>query len=317
MAKFEQHFLISADYAGARVDLAVSALLPDVSRTTIQKWIKSGELTLNGEHVRPKDAVAAGDNIIIHAQIEAAIEDQAEAIALTIVHEDEHVMVINKPAGLVVHPGAGNRTGTLMNALLHHAPTLNLLPRAGIVHRLDKETSGLMVIAKTEAARQGLIRQLKKHEVAREYELVVYGEMISGFTVDAPIGRHPRIRTKMAVIQSELAKEAITHVRVIKRYKGFTHVKAMLETGRTHQIRVHLSYKGYPLVGDSVYGGQVRLPKGATPELITMLRQFPRQALHAKKLSFEHPVTKEHLEFQSELPEDIKALLAVLSRLTQ
>jgi 23S rRNA pseudouridine1911/1915/1917 synthase len=235
-----------------------------------------------------------------------------ERIDLDVVGKDRHIFVVNKPAGLVVHPGAGNSAGTLQNALLHLDPKLEKLPRAGIVHRLDKETSGLMVVARTLAAHTSLTRMIEAHEVERHYEAVCVGVMTAGGTIDAPIDRHPTDRVRMTVRSS--GREAVTHYRVIKRFRAHTHVRVQLETGRTHQIRVHLAHAKYPIVGDRVYGGRLLLPKGASAELIEALRTFPRQALHAAQLAFAHPITDKPQSFTAELPADIQELLKVLER---
>lgn len=233
-----------------------------------------------------------------------------QAIPLTVVHEDDQVLVIDKPAGLVVHPAAGNPDGTLLNALLHHWPELVAVPRAGIVHRLDKDTSGLMVVARTLAAQTALVEQLQARTVSREYDAVVTGVMTAGGSVDAPIGRHPKDRKRQAVTVN--GKPAVTHYRVVERYRGHTHVRCRLETGRTHQIRVHLAHRRFPLVGDPVYGGRLKLPAGAVEPLKEILREFPRQALHARKLAFDHPGSGERVEFRAALPDDMLMLIDYL-----
>ncbi len=297
--KVTRTFVISEEMAGLRLDQALSQLMPDFSRALIQEWIKSEKIKLNGVFQKSKFKVSAGEVAVVEAEIENKVDDVPEDIPLNIIFEDDDVLVINKPVGLVVHPGAGNPEGTLMNALLHHCPGLRNLPRAGIVHRLDKDTSGLMVVAKTHVARESLIEQLQLHEVSRVYIAFVHGYMVAGFTVDAPIGRHPRIRTKMAVVSEISGKPAITHVRVLARSKAMSMLEVDLETGRTHQIRVHLSHKGYPLIGDLTYGGRRQFAAGEV---------FDYQALHAKKLSFTHPTTEEWVEFDSEIPEPLKNL---------
>jgi 23S rRNA pseudouridine1911/1915/1917 synthase len=236
-----------------------------------------------------------------------------EDIAINVVYEDEDIIVVNKPVGLVTHPGAGNWTGTLANALLHYDPSLATLDRAGIVHRLDKNTSGLMVVARSELAQKNLVEQLQTHAVSREYSAIVYGHMISGGTVDAPIGRDPKDRIRQAVVEEGEGKNAITHYRVIDRFKNHTHVKCILETGRTHQIRVHMSYIEHPLIADSMYGGKIRFPKKADEKLKEALKAFNRQALHAKKLTLSHPITGEQMSWKAPLPNDMQDLLAVLS----
>jgi 23S rRNA pseudouridine1911/1915/1917 synthase len=300
------------DHAGQRLDQVLAELLEGYSRTRIKEWIDAGEVLVNGAILRPKDKVLGGEHVEIRATLPDAVNVQAEQIALDIVHQDKHVLVINKPAGLVVHPGAGNNAGTLQNALLHFDAKLAQVPRAGIVHRLDKETSGLMVVARTVEAHTVLVRAIEAREVTREYEAVCVGVMTGGGVVDAPIGRHPVDRLKMAV--REDGREAVTHYRVVHRFRGHTHVRLTLESGRTHQIRVHMMHIHYPLVGDKVYGGRMLLPKGAEPELIAALRGFKRQALHAVRLAFAHPVSGKPIENEAALPADIQELLGVLAR---
>jgi 23S rRNA pseudouridine1911/1915/1917 synthase len=303
---------IPADHSGQRLDQALAALLPDYSRSRLKTWIESGAVQVDGQARRPKDKVFGGEAIEVNAILEQAVAAEPQSIPVDLVHEDKHVFVVNKPAGLVVHPGAGNPDRTLQNALLALDPRLAELPRAGIVHRLDKETSGLLVIARTLKAHTALVRMLEERVIHREYEAICKGVMTAGGTVDAPIDRHPAERVKMAVRQG--GRESVTHYRVIKRYRANTHVRVQLETGRTHQIRVHLSHIGYPIVGDRVYGGRLGMPKGATEELRVALREFPRQALHAARLKFEHPVTGRAIECTAPLPDDMVQLLGVLAR---
>jgi 23S rRNA pseudouridine1911/1915/1917 synthase len=303
--------LIPADYAGQRLDQALAELLPDYSRTRLKAWIEGGQVTVNGRQWRPRDPVLGGEQVDVQPVFEVDVRVQAEEIALDIVHEDKHVLVVNKPPGLVVHPGAGNAAGTLQNALLHYDEKLAVLPRAGIVHRIDKDTSGLLVVARTLAAHTKLTEMIEAHEVERHYEAVCVGVMTSGGTVDAPIDRHPVDRVKMSVRSN--GREAITHYRVIKRFRAHTHLRLQLETGRTHQIRVHLTYIGYPLVGDGVYGKRLVIPKGSSPALAETLRGFNRQALHAAKLEFIHPVTKKPLACEAALPEDMNQLIKALA----
>lgn len=302
---------IPFETAGQRLDQVLSELLSDYSRTRIKSWIESGEILVNGLQLRPKDKVLGGERVEVNATLPDAVPVAPEVIDLDVVYQDEHVLVINKPAGLVVHPGAGNAAGTLQNALLHFDPALAQLPRGGIVHRLDKDTTGLLVVARTLAAHTALVRALEAREIEREYEAVCQGVMTGGGTVDAPIGRHPVDRLRQAI--REDGREAITHYRVLHRYRGHTHIRLQLETGRTHQIRVHMAHIRYPLVGDRVYGGRLLLPKGASTELIETLRAFKRQALHAARLAFEHPVTGRAVEVTAALPEDLQALLAALA----
>ncbi|MGB1544267.1 MAG: 23S rRNA pseudouridine(1911/1915/1917) synthase RluD [Spongiibacter marinus] len=303
--------IVPADLNYARFDQAASALFPEYSRSRLQSWIKGGQLTANHSSCRPRDKVHEGDVLTLQAELQPEGRFEAEAIALDIVYEDDDIIVINKPAGLVVHPGAGNPSGTLLNALLSHCPSIDSVPRAGIVHRLDRDTTGLMVVAKTLQAHADLVAQLQARDVHREYDAVVMGSMTGGGKVEEPMGRHPQQRTKMAVVQFG-GKEAITHYRLQKRYRDHCHVRCFLETGRTHQIRVHMAHIRHPLVGDATYAGRPRLPKGASDALVNMLRSFPRQALHARKLELEHPISGDTMSWEVPLPDDMQALLAVL-----
>jgi 23S rRNA pseudouridine1911/1915/1917 synthase len=302
---------IPAETAGQRLDQVLSELLSDCSRTRIKTWIESGQVLVNGTQLRPKDKVVGGERVEVNATLPDAVTVAPEVIDLEIAFQDRHLLVINKPAGLVVHPGAGNSAGTLQNALLHFDSKLAQLPRGGIVHRIDKDTSGLLVVARTLEAHTALVRALEGHDIEREYEAVCLGVMTGGGTVEAPIGRHPVDRLRQAI--REDGREAVTHYRVLHKYRGHTHIRVQLETGRTHQIRVHMAHIHYPLVGDRVYGGRLLLPKGASPELIDMLRSFKRQALHAAKLAFEHPATGKPIEVMAPLPPDMEELLAALS----
>lgn len=309
---------VPLDMAGLRLDQAAALLFGDYSRERLKDWIKDGRLTIQGKPGKPKDRVVGGETLILQAELAVETPALPQDIPLNVVYEDEHLLVIDKPAGLVVHPGAGNPDGTLMNALLHHHADLNLLPRAGIVHRIDKDTSGLLVVAKTLPAHTDLTAQLADKTVYREYEAITSGVMTGGGTVDAPIDRHPTDRTRMTVVQRRhdddtRGRDAVSHYRVLARFRGHTHVRVQLETGRTHQIRVHMLHIGYPLVGDPVYGGRSRLPKGASPELIKAVQQFPRQALHARRLGLVHPATGEEMSWESPLPEDMRELLAVMA----
>ncbi|WP_414703780.1 23S rRNA pseudouridine(1911/1915/1917) synthase RluD [Povalibacter sp.] len=313
MSQAIRHSLtIPDDHVGQRLDQVLAELLSEYSRTRIKDWIESGQILINGGKLRPKDKVLGGERVEVDATLQEAVAVAPELIDLAIVHQDKHILIINKPAGLVVHPGAGNAAGTLQNALLHFDPDLVHLPRGGIVHRLDKDTSGLLVIARTLEAHTALVRALEVHDVQREYESIVTGVMTAGGTVDAPIGRHPVDRLKQTIRAD--GRESVTHYRVLHRYRGHTHVRLTLETGRTHQIRVHMAHIRYPLVGDRTYGGRLLLPKGATPELVEALRGFGRQALHAARLAFEHPVTGKPVEAVAPIPADMQELLAVLKR---
>jgi 23S rRNA pseudouridine1911/1915/1917 synthase len=295
---------------GQRLDQALAVLFPDYSRTRLKAWIEAGRVRVDGRAPRPKDLVVGGEVVRVEPTDEERVEVAPQPIALEIVHEDPAFFVIAKPVGLVVHPGAGNPHSTLQNALLHRDPALAQLPRAGIVHRLDKDTSGLLVVARTPPAQLALTRALERRDVSREYEAVCIGVMTGGGTVDAPLDRHPVDRLRQAVRSD--GREAVTHYRVAERFRAHTHVRVQLETGRTHQIRVHLAHIGYPLVGDALYGKRLVIPKGATPRLEAALRGFRRQALHAAKLAFEHPVTGQTVEFEAPLPPDFVELLAAL-----
>ncbi|MGH1448259.1 MAG: 23S rRNA pseudouridine(1911/1915/1917) synthase RluD [Pseudomonadaceae bacterium] len=302
--------LVAPESGGQRLDQVAAQLFPDFSRSRLQSWIKEGCLTVDGRAVRPRDTVYGGEKLVLEAEREVQGAWQPEAIELDVVYEDAALIVINKPAGLVVHPAAGHQDGTLLNALLHHAPELAKVPRAGIVHRLDKDTTGLMVVAKTLEAQTDLVAQLQARSVTREYEAVVVGVMTAGGKVDQPIARHGTNRQKMAVMVG--GKQAVSHYRVISRFRAHTHVRVKLETGRTHQIRVHMSYIHFPLIGDQTYGGRMRIPAGATRELVELLREFPRQALHARRLELQHPVDERTMSWEVPLPEDMLHLLALL-----
>jgi len=302
---------ISEAHSGQRLDKVAAELFPDYSRAVLQGWIKSGDLLVNEKPAKPKDKVYFGARLQLTAVLESHDEWLAEDIPLDIVYEDEALLVVNKPADWVVHPAAGNPTGTMMNAILFHHPEARSLPRAGIVHRLDKDTTGLMVVAKTLPAHHSLVGQLQARTVKRDYVALVHGEMTGGGKVNEPIGRHPHHRTKMAV-EPLHGKEAVTHYRIRQRFDGFTLLDVSLETGRTHQIRVHLAHLKYPIVGDSVYGGRSKIPREASDDLLQALQHFPRQALHARKLTLEHPVSGEVMEWKANMPEDMDELLAVL-----
>jgi len=301
---------IPVELDGKRLDQALAVLFQDYSRSRLQQWIRDGQVQVDARVMRPKDKVFAGQQVILQASLAPEGEWEAEDIPLPIVYEDAHLLVINKPAGLVVHPAAGNYTGTMLNALLHHAPQLENLPRAGIVHRLDKETSGLLVVAKDLSTHKELVAQLQAREFEREYLAIVVGVMTAGGTVDAPIGRHPVQRKRMAVV--ERGKPAITHYRVLERFRAHSLIRVNLETGRTHQIRVHMAYVHFPLLGDPVYGGRLKLPRGCSGELAEALRHFRRQALHAARLGIIHPQTGEHLQWEAPLPADMETLLEQL-----
>ena len=301
---------ISDDWAGKRLDQVLVELFPDYSRSRLQKWLKDGQITVNGEFLRAKDKVLGGEEVELYPLIENEVRWQAQDISLDIVYEDEHILVIHKPVGLVAHPGAGNPDGTLLNALLHHDSQLAGVPRAGIVHRLDKDTSGLLVVARTLQAQKMLVEQLQQRAFLREYLAVVNGVLTAGGTVDEPIGRHSVHRKRMTV--APMGKTAITHYRVEERFRAHTLLRVKLETGRTHQIRVHMTYIHHSLVGDPVYGGRLKLPKACTDELAETLRGFKRQALHATLLGLTHPVSGEWMQWQRDMPDDMQHLVQIL-----
>jgi 23S rRNA pseudouridine1911/1915/1917 synthase len=303
--------IIDESHDGKRFDRVLAEIFPDFSRSRLQGWIKKGRALLDGAEVLPRIRVKTGQTVDLSPEYEAVSKSVAEAITLNIVYEDADVIIINKPVGLVVHPGAGNPAGTLMNGLLHHAPELEALPRAGILHRLDKDTSGLLIVARSIAAHTRLVRALEERLIRREYRAVCNDRLTAGETVDAPIGRHRTQRTRMAVTES--GRPAVTHYRVLARFAAHTFIVVRLETGRTHQIRVHLAHRLHALVGDQVYGGRLRIPRGSSDALAEALRSFKRQALHASDLAFEHPVSGESMQFHAPLPEDMLGLLQVLA----
>ncbi len=296
--------------AGRRFDAVLAELFPEFSRSRLAEWIKSGDALLDGRESKPRDPVRGGETVSLTAALETQTEAEPEDIPLQVLYEDADVVVIDKPAGLVVHPGAGNPSGTLVNALLHRDPGLAALPRAGIVHRLDKDTSGAMVVARTLQAHAALVAQLSARDVHRQYLAVVTGALVSGGTANAPIDRHPRDRLKMAVRDD--GRDAVTHYRLRERFRGHTALECRLETGRTHQIRVHMAHLKHPIVGDPLYGGPLKLPKGATQALIDALRGFKRQALHAETLEFVHPISGEPVRATAPVPEDMRELLRAL-----
>jgi 23S rRNA pseudouridine1911/1915/1917 synthase len=312
MAEIIQHRDTVPDSClGKRFDQTLAEMFPDYSRSRLKEWILAGHVTVNGQVIdKAREKMFGGEQIAINTEIEAEIRFEAQDLPLTIVYEDDDILVINKPAGFVVHPGAGNPDGTVLNALLHHCPKLNVVPRAGIVHRLDKDTTGLMVVAKTIAAQTNLVESLQAREITREYEAIASGIMTAGGIVDEPIGRHATKRTHMAVNFS--GRPSVTHYRVMEKFRLHTRLRLRLETGRTHQIRVHMAHITHPLAGDPVYGGRPRPPKNASEELREMLRQFKRQALHAAMLSLYHPITGEQMTWHADVPEDMVALTDML-----
>jgi len=302
---------IPIEYASQRLDAVLVKMFPDYSRSRLQLWIKAERVWLDGKLRRARDKVMGGETLEMHIEHDVCDEEiVAQDIPLNIVYEDEDILVINKPVGLVVHPGAGHSDGTLQNGLLFHDEHLHEVPRSGIVHRLDKDTSGLLVVAKNLKSHKLLVEQLQARSVHREYQAIVFGVLTSGRTIDIGIGRHGRDRKKMS-IKAE-GKQAITHFRVLDRYRGHSRIKVNLETGRTHQIRVHMAYVKHPLVGDPVYGGRLQLPPGCSDALKEMLRGFKRQALHARKLGLIHPTKNRPIEWSVPLPDDMKQLIAVL-----
>jgi 23S rRNA pseudouridine1911/1915/1917 synthase len=292
------------------LDQALAQMFPDYSRSRLKAWLMDGQVLVDGAVWRPRDRVDGGEIVELTVIQEAAVRAKPEAIPLDIAFEDEALIVINKPAGLVVHPGAGNASGTLMNALLHHDPSLEALPRAGIIHRIDKDTSGLLLAAKTLPAHTVLVKRLADREISRQYQAVCIGVLTGGGTIDAAIGRHPVDRTRMTV--REDGRPAVTHYTVLERYRGHTYIKVKLETGRTHQIRVHFAHRRHALVGDPVYGGRLAIPAGASDKLQTALRGFRRQALHASRLQLAHPATGEAIRVEAPLPDDFGQLLRAL-----
>ena len=298
------------DLGGRRLDQAAALLLPEFSRSRLKSWIDAGRLTIAGEGAKPRTQLRGGEELVLDTELEVAVPVEPEAIPVKVVHQDAALLVIDKPVGLVVHPGAGNRSGTLQNALLNLYPALATLPRAGLVHRLDKDTSGLLLVARTLESHTKLAAALELREIKRTYRAICQGALTGGGTVDAPIGRHRRERTKMAVVDG--GRPARTHYRVVERFRAHTHVEVERETGRTHQIRVHMAHIRAPLLGDPVYGGRPRLPPAPSDELRLALQGFRRQALHASRLAFEHPKTGASLVFESPLPPDFETLLALL-----
>jgi 23S rRNA pseudouridine1911/1915/1917 synthase len=311
--KFQTHRLeFPPEYAGKRLDQALAQLLPQYSRSRIQKWIEEGAVLVEGLGVKARDTVIGGQVATVEAKLPEETRIKAEKLPLDVVHQDAAVIILNKPPGVVVHPGAGNPGKTLQNALLAHDPKLKRVPRAGLVHRIDKDTSGLLVVARTVEAQAALVAELSEHEIQREYLAVCTGAMTGGGTVDQPLDRHRSHRLKFAVRSD--GRQAITHYRIEKRFRQHTLTRVRLETGRTHQIRVHMEHIGYPIVGDPLYAGRKRFPKGATQELREALEKFPRQALHAAKLELTHPKTGKRVTYEAPLPDDMKTLLDMLAR---
>jgi 23S rRNA pseudouridine1911/1915/1917 synthase len=299
------------ELAGMRLDQVLAEIFPDYSRSKLQTWIKDGRVRVDGQELKARDKLFGGEEIVLDAEAEAVLECEPENIPLDIIFEDKAILIVNKPAGLVVHPGAGNHSGTLQNALLYHDNSLEALPRAGIIHRIDKDTSGLLMVAKTLQAHHSLSDQLQDRQITREYLAVVKGWMTAGGTIDEPLGRHAVDRIRYTVRHD--GKDAVTHYRLIDRFIHHTFLRVFLETGRTHQIRVHMAHIGYPLVGDPLYGGPFRMPGDCGPELEKQLRSFKRQALHAAKLGLHHPRSGDYCEWEQPLPEDMQNLLQALA----
>lgn len=307
MDTLEADLIVPADKALTRLDKVLAELMPEYSRAKLVEWLKEGSILIDGESREPKSKVVGGERVVMKAELVAHEDNVPEQMDLDIRHEDEYLLVLNKPAGLVVHPAAGHQRGTLLNGLLHHCPGLEVLPRAGIVHRLDKDTTGLMVVAKTLEAHHGLVKILQSRDIERRYYALVQGALVSGASVKTFMGRHPNNRIKMAVTKE--GKEAVTHYRLKEKFFGHTLLDVKLETGRTHQIRVHMNHIGHPCVGDPIYGGRSKFPKGCTDELREILTNFSRQALHAYQLGFEHPITHEPVLVELPIPEDFESLL--------
>ncbi|MFZ7175191.1 23S rRNA pseudouridine(1911/1915/1917) synthase RluD [[Pasteurella] aerogenes] len=302
---------VRPEQMGQRLDQTLAELFPDYSRSRLKTWIEGDLVLVNGQiNNVPRSKVYGGEQVEITVEVDDETRFEAENIPLDIVYEDEHILVINKPKDLVVHPGAGNPKGTVLNALLYHYPEIAEVPRAGIVHRLDKDTTGLMVVAKTIPAQTKLVRDLQKRKITREYEAIASGIMTKGGTVDQPMARHPTKRTHMAV--HPLGKPAVTHYRIMERFRDYTRLRLRLETGRTHQIRVHMAHIAHPLLGDQTYGGRPRPPKNASEELMRVMREFKRQALHAVMLRLAHPISGEMMEWYAPLPADFVALVEAL-----
>lgn len=305
--------VIPEEYQGHRIDSVLASLFPDYSRMRLTSWLKSGYITINHDTYKPKDRVQGGELVHINVpspSLETSL-DKAEAIPLTIAYEDEHLLIVNKPADLIVHPGAGNPKHTLVNALLHHEPTLSTLPRAGIIHRLDKDTTGLLLVAKTLRTHTALQKAMQERQIDRRYLALVRGHIIAGNTIETYYGRDPRNRLKMAVCQN--GRTAITSYTVDKHFGQLTLLRINLLTGRTHQIRVHMAHIRHPIIGDQLYGGSPFLPRDASPELIIALQRFKRQALHAYELSFQHPDTQQPISVSAPIPDDFQQLLTLLA----
>jgi 23S rRNA pseudouridine1911/1915/1917 synthase len=310
MSAEKQIMSIPDDFAGLRLDQALARMFPEYSRSRLKEWLLAGAISVEGGPRRPRDAVSGGETVTLQPLAEVSVRAEPEPIALDIEYEDDELLVVNKPAGLVVHPGAGNPAGTLMNGLLHHVSSLEEIPRAGIIHRLDKDTSGLLLVGKSLTAHTALVRLLAEREISRHYLAICNGVLTGGGTIREPISRHPVDRKRMSVQQN--GKAAVTHYTVKERFAAFTYVNVKLETGRTHQIRVHFAHRRHALVGDQVYGGRLALPKGASDELVQTLRHFKRQALHATRLAFEHPSSGAQIDLEVAPPKDFQTLVETM-----
>ena len=310
MKKIELETVVPKELEGKRLDLVLSKLFPKYSRSKIQSWIKAGEVAVNNLNCKQRNPVNCGDIIKINTTLRSIVKDQAEPIELNVIHEDNEIIVINKPAGLVVHPGAGNQVHTLVNALLNFDKKLESLPRAGVIHRLDKDTTGVMLIPRTIESHNFLVKELGQRNIKRSYRAIICGQLIAGVTIENKIGRHPTRRTKMAVTSK--GKLATTHFKIIKKYQHYTYLNIQLGTGRTHQIRVHMNSIKHPIIGDPLYGKNTSIKKGIHPSLRECIRNFKRQALHAYNLEFIHPTQKKMVSYKAELPDDMKNLIEAL-----
>mgnify|MGYP001426337822 FL=1 len=310
MRKIQLEIVIPEKFKGKRLDLALSKLFPEHSRSRIQSWIKAGEVEVNNSKYKQRNVVNSGDIIKINTTLKSIDKHQAEHIDLDVIHEDKAIIILNKPAGLVVHPGAGNQKHTLVNALLHFDEKLDVLPRAGIIHRLDKDTTGIMIIARTIESYTYLVNELQKRNIKRNYKAIICGQLVAGGVIENKIGRHPVHRTKMAV--TDKGKLATTHYRIIKKFQHYTYLDIQLGTGRTHQIRVHMNNEKHPIIGDPLYGKNTFIKKGINASLREFIKNFKRQALHAYNLEFTHPISKKIISLKAELPDDMNNLIKIL-----
>ena len=310
MRKIQLEIVIPKKFEGKRLDLALSKLFPEHSRSRIQSWIKAGEVEVNNSKYKQRNVVNSGDIIKINTTLKSIDKHQAEHIDLDVIHEDQAIIILNKPAGLVVHPGAGNQKHTLVNALLHFDEKLDVLPRAGIIHRLDKDTTGIMIIARTIESYTYLVNELQKRNIKRHYKAIICGRLVAGGVIENKIGRHPVHRTKMAV--TDKGKLATTHYRIIKKFQHYTYLDIQLGTGRTHQIRVHMNNEKHPIIGDPLYGKNTFIKKGINASLREFIKNFKRQALHAYNIEFTHPISKKIISLKAELPDDMNNLIKIL-----